>query len=98
LDGRAVLRVTHYQDAQLNGRNGDANTIAQRIIRTDLPLANNTPAPFLLQSQVTAWVTQDPAHASWTPSQVQAEVAKQMGMSPDLQNALVNPNPPIAAT
>jgi hypothetical protein len=98
LGGRLVLRATHYQNTQVNGRNGDANTIAQRIIRTDLAPTGTTPAAFVLQNQVTSWVTQDPAHASWTPAQVQAEVAKQMGMSTDLQSTLFNPNPPIAAT
>jgi hypothetical protein len=90
--------VTHYQDAQVNGRNGDANTIAQRIIRTDLTPAGTTPAAFVLQNQVTNWVTQDPAHANWTQAQIQTEVAKQMALSTDLQTTLTNPNPPIAAT
>jgi hypothetical protein len=98
LDGRAVLRVTRYQNAQRNGRNGDTSTIAQRIIRTDLAPATTTPSAFVLQGQVTNWVTQDPAHASWTQVQIQAEVAKQMGLSTTLQNELVNPSPPIAAT
>ena len=97
-DGKVILRVTHYENSQLNARNGDANTIAQRIIRTDLPLAGNTAAQFVLQSRVTDWVTQDPAHTAWTTAQIQAEVARQMGMSTDLQTALVNPTPPVAAT
>jgi hypothetical protein len=98
LEGRAVLRVTRYENAQRNGRNGDTSTIAQRIIRTDLVPATTTPAPFVLENQVTAWVTQDPAHATWTQAQIQAEVARQMGLGIDLQNALSNPSPPIAAT
>jgi hypothetical protein len=108
-DGKVVLRVTHYETAQLNNRNGDANTIAQRVIRTDLPLLGTTPAKFVLQAvagSLTAttgpnsnqfgWIKA--TNPSWTDQQVTDELAKEMGMSTALQAALINPQPPIAAT
>ncbi|MSU25127.1 MAG: hypothetical protein EXS32_15070 [Opitutus sp.] len=98
MEGRAVLRITHYQNSLFNARNGDANTIAQRIIRTDLPLIATTPAAFVLQARVTDWVTQDPTHSNWTAQQVLDEVARQMGLTTALQNALISPTPPVAAT
>ena len=63
---------------------GDAGTIAQRTLRHDVA----STAAFLLETQVTAWVRDDPAHASWTAAQVDAEVSKQMGISTDLRNTL----------
>jgi hypothetical protein len=109
LDGKVVVRVTHYETASINNRNGDANTIAQRVIRTDLPLAGTTAAKFVLQSvagSLTAttgpnsnqygWIYA--TNPTWTPQQVSDELAREMGMSTALQAALINPTPPIAAT
>ncbi|MFT3866870.1 MAG: TonB-dependent receptor [Nibricoccus sp.] len=36
LDNRLVIRVNHYNNKQLNARNGDANTVAQRVLRMDI--------------------------------------------------------------
>ena len=49
-DGKIVVRVTHYETLQKDIRNGDANTTAQRVIRTDLLLQGATPARFVLQN------------------------------------------------
>jgi hypothetical protein len=108
-DGKVVLRVTHYETAQYNNRNGDANIIAQRVIRTDLPLLGTTPAKFVLQAvagSLTAttgpnsnqfgWIKA--TNPTWTDQQVTDELAKEMGMSTALQAALINPQPPVAAT
>jgi hypothetical protein len=35
-DGKLVVRVNRYENIQLNARDGDANTIAQRTLRLDL--------------------------------------------------------------
>lgn len=35
-DGKLVIRATRYDNTQLNARDGDANTIAQRTLRLDL--------------------------------------------------------------
>ena len=82
LDGRMVIRVNRYENKQLNARGGDAGTIATRVTRTDV----SSTAAFLLQDQATAWVTA--SHPTWTSTQILAEVARQMGMSTDRQNAI----------
>ena len=109
LDGKVVLRVTHYQTLQKDIRNGDANTTAQRVIRTDLLTTNATPARFVLQNVAggtTAtfgpnnnqygWIkTLNP---TWTDQQVFDEFSRQVGLSAATITALMNPQPPIAAT
>jgi outer membrane receptor for ferric coprogen and ferric-rhodotorulic acid len=35
-DNKLVVRVNHYDNQQINARDGDANTIAQRVLRLDL--------------------------------------------------------------
>ena len=92
-DGRIVIRVNRYDNLSINSRNGDANTIAQRVLRHDTATAVD---PFQLVQQATAWVTA--FNPTWTTAQVNDEVAKEIGLSVDLQAALRNPSPPIAAT
>jgi len=108
-DGKVVLRVTHYQTIQKDIRNGDANTTAQRVIRTDLLLTGATPARFVLQNiagGTTAsfgpnnnqygWIkTLNP---TWSDQQVFDEFSREVGLSETTINALINPQPPIAAT
>jgi hypothetical protein len=109
LDGKVVLRVTHYETAQYNSRNSDANTICQRVIRTDLPLAGTTPARFVLQTVAGAltattgpnnnqfgWIRT--VNPTFTDQQVIDELAKEMQIPTALQTALINPSPPVAAT
>ena len=108
-NGKVVLRVTHYQTAEYNSRQSDANTISQRVIRTDLPLAGTTPARFVLYTvagSTTAttgpnnnqygWI--QATNPTWTAAQVATELSNEMGLSTALMNALINPYPPIAAT
>jgi hypothetical protein len=108
-DGKVVLRVTHYETGQHDIRNGDANTTAQRVIRTDLLLTGATPARFVLQNiagGTTAtfgpnnnqygWI--QTLNPTWTSQQVFDEFSKESGLSQATINALINPQPPIAAT
>lgn len=76
LDGRLSVRYTHFKTDQINIRNGDINTIAQRVLRADGLVAND---PHNLQDRSTEWITQ--LNPSFTPAQIQAEVAKTMGLS-----------------
>jgi hypothetical protein len=109
LDGKVVLRVTHYDTLQKNIRNGDANTTAQRVIRTDLLLVNASPARFVLQNVAggttatfgpnnnqTGWIKA--LNPTWTNAQVFTEFAKEIGLSEATILALNNPQPGIAAT
>jgi hypothetical protein len=108
-DGKVVVRVTHYQTLQKDIRNGDANTTAQRVIRTDLLLQGATPARFVLQNVAggtTAtfgpnnnqfgWIKA--VNPTWTDQQVFDEFARQSQLPAGTIAALMNPQPPIAAT
>ncbi len=91
-DSRLVIRFNHYINKALNSRNGDANTIAQRVLRHDASQAD----PFQLHNRVLDWLTAQ--HPTWTAEQLETESLKQIQMSPELYNALRNQSPPIAAT
>ncbi len=109
LDGKVVLRVTHYDTVMRDIRYGDANTVNGRVIRTDLLLVASTPAKFVLQNVAggtsatfgpnnnqAGWIkTMNP---TWTDAQVFTEFSKQIGLSESQILALINPNPGIAAT
>ena len=86
MDNRLVVRFNKWETTQVNARNGDAGTIAQRVTRIDI----TSTAAFLLQTQALNWVAQDPAHANWTTAQVQAEVGKQMGVSWEDQTRMID--------
>ena len=86
LDNRLVVRFNKWQTAQKAARNGDAGTIAQRVTRIDI----TSTAAFLLQTQALNWVTQDPAHATWTTAQIQTEVGRQMGVPWETQQQMIS--------
>jgi outer membrane receptor protein involved in Fe transport len=83
LDGRVVLRWNHYENTSINNRGGDAGTIAQRVTRIDI----TSTATFLLLTQATNWVTA--TNPNFTTAQVQAEVARQIGVPTATSNALI---------
>ena len=109
LDGKVNLRINHYETVQKDIRNGDANTTAQRVIRTDMLLQGATPARFVLQNVAggtTATFGPNNNQFGWiktlnptaTDQQVFDEFSRQSGLSAATINALINPQPPIAAT
>ncbi len=91
-DGKFVIRVNHYINKSLNARNGDANTIAQRVLRHDASQAD----PFQLYNRALDWTTAQ--HPDWTTDQLNTDVLKQIGLSQTLYDALRLQSPPIAAT
>ncbi|MEO6245737.1 MAG: TonB-dependent receptor, partial [Opitutaceae bacterium] len=78
LDGRLSVRYVHYQTSQLAIRNGDINTIAQRVLRAD---GLNAADAWNLQDRSTEWITQ--LNPTYTAAQIKAEVAKTMGLTQD---------------
>jgi outer membrane receptor protein involved in Fe transport len=91
-DGRFVLRVNRFETKRIKTRNGDAATIAQRVLRLDLSNAD----AWQLEDNARAWVTA--ANPTWTAAQIQSEVARQTGLSIEEQNELALPDPGISAT
>ncbi len=83
-DNRFVLRVNNWETAQIKARGGDAGTIAQRVTRTDVA----STAAFLLQTQALAWVAA--VNPTWTQSQIETEVGRQMGIPWERQVAIEN--------
>jgi hypothetical protein len=88
-EGKVSLRYTHFQTDQINLRNGDISTIAQRVLRAD---GLNAADRWALQDRATDWVRQ--LNPSFTDAQVKAEVAKTMGLSQEqidgLESAIAN--------
>ncbi len=91
-NGKFVVRVNHYINKALNSRSGDANTIAQRVLRHDVSSAD----PFQLFSRAYDWI--EAAHPDWTVDQLEAEACVEIGIAPALRNALITQNPGLAAT
>jgi hypothetical protein len=75
LNGRLSVRYTHYQTDQINIRNGDIATIAQRVLRAD---GLNAADAWNLQDRSTEWITQ--LNPTFTPAQIKTAVAKTMGL------------------
>ena len=91
-DGKFVLRLNHFENKRIKTRNGDAATIAQRVLRIDVFQADN----WQLVNNARAWITQ--FNPTFTAAQVQAEIARQTGLSIEEQNELQLPDPGISAT
>lgn len=72
-DDKIVLRFNHYITKQLNIRNGDANTIMNRVVRIDLDVAADA---YELAPRATNWWTV--LHPEWTPAQVKQAVSDQI--------------------
>ncbi len=53
LDGRLAIRYNHFDTMQLDLRNGDISTMAQRILRYEGFIANDS---YNLRTQTTAWL------------------------------------------
>ncbi|HVU35899.1 MAG TPA: TonB-dependent receptor plug domain-containing protein [Opitutaceae bacterium] len=82
-DGKAVLRFNHYITKQVNARNSDANTVAQRVLRIDLDVASDA---YELATRATAWNAL--LHPDWSAAQVQQAVADTMKIPVETWNAL----------
>ena len=83
-DNTFVLRVNNWETSQIKARGGDAGTIAQRITRIDI----SSTAAFLLQTQALLWVAA--ANPTFTPTQIETEVGRQMGVPWERQVAIEN--------
>lgn len=82
-DNRFVLRYNHYTTKQLNARDGDANTVAQRVLRTDFDLSGDA---FQLQDRATAWIQL--LNPTFTEAQVKEAVWKTMKVDATTADAL----------
>lgn len=95
-DGKLVVRVNRYENNQYNARNGDANTIAQRVLRRDLEAGQSD--SFRLFTVASNWLTA--MNPNWEPDRLRQEVFNTIGIEEARYNALVEnyQNGTIAAT
>ena len=82
-DDKLVIRFNHYITRQLNIRNGDANTIAQRVLRLDLDVSNDA---YQLYDRANDWFRF--AHPEWNDTQVRQAIADQMKIPVDEYDTL----------
>lgn len=86
-DSKLSLRYNNFRTDQINIRNGDINTMAQRVLRADGLVAADA---HNLQDRSTEWITQ--LNPTWSPAQIQAEVARTMGLAQAQMDALTAAN------
>jgi hypothetical protein len=81
-NNKMFIRYNHYKTVQYNAQNGDASTIAGRVVRFDIYDDKDYRLPTLL----TTWVSaQNP---SWTSDQVSKQVSSTMGLNHDTRLAM----------
>ncbi|MEY2877632.1 MAG: hypothetical protein RLZZ15_12, partial [Verrucomicrobiota bacterium] len=91
-DGKFVLRVNKFETKRIKTRGGDAATIAQRSLRLDVFQSD----AWQLVNNARAWITQ--LNPTFTVAQIDAEIARQTGLSVEEQRDLVLPDPGISST
>ncbi|WP_158277521.1 TonB-dependent receptor [Opitutus sp. ER46] len=84
-DGKVVVRFNHYITKQLNIRNGDANTIAQRVLRIDMDVSSDH---FQLYDRANDWFRL--THPEWSDTQVRQAIADQMQIPIDEYEELMS--------
>lgn len=83
-DNKIIIRFNHYITKQLNARDGDANTVAQRVLRLDLDISSDN---YQLYDRATDWWTL--THPEWNATQVRQAVADQMQIPISEYDALI---------
>ncbi len=71
LDGKLSIHYTHFDTKQLNKRDGDISTMAQRILRYEGFVSND---PYNLRTQTTAWINGLATGGTATNEQIAAAI------------------------
>lgn len=87
LDNRLSIRYTKFNTKQLNLRNGDISTMAQRILRYEGFIAND---PWNLRTQATAWLNGLGTGGIATDEQIAAAIKMPIEQYRGLQNIAAN--------
>ena len=85
LDGRFVVRVNHWENKQLNARDGDANTVAQRVMRLDFDVSADA---YQLYDRADGW--HRAINPTWSDAQVRQAVADQMKIPTPLYDTMLD--------
>jgi len=83
-DDKLVVRINKYVTKSLDNRSTDWNTMSQRVTRMDIVDAS----AFTLVRQARLWVAN--SNPSWSASQVEEEVSRQIGVPTDTRTKIVN--------
>lgn len=84
-DNKLVLRVDRYDNKQINARDGDANTVAQRVLRMDLDISSDA---YQLYDNAARWVAT--LHPEYNADQIKTSaIVDYMKMTVDKYDALV---------
>jgi hypothetical protein len=87
LDGDLSIRYTHFDTKQLNLRNGDISTMAQRILRYEGFISNDA---WNLKKQVTAWLNGLGSGGTATNEQIAAVIKMPIEQYNGLQTIATN--------
>ena len=87
LDGKLSIRYNHFDTKQLNLRNGDISTMAQRILRYEGFIANDA---WNLEKQATAWLSGELTGGTATPEQIAAAIQMPIDQYNGLQAIAAN--------
>ena len=71
LDGKLSVRYNHFDTRQLNLRNGDISTMAQRILRDEGFVSSDS---YNLRTQTTAWLSGLATGGTATNAQIAAAI------------------------
>jgi hypothetical protein len=84
-DNRLSVKINRYDNKQLNARDNDANTVAQRVLRLDLDISSDA---YQLYDRADAWFRL--INPTWNDTQVRQAVADQMQIPIATYDALVS--------
>jgi hypothetical protein len=87
LDGKLSIRYTHFDTKQLNLRNGDITTMAQRILRYEGFIATDA---YNLRTQTTAWLNGLGTGGTATNAQIAAAIKMPLDQYNGLQTIAAN--------
>jgi hypothetical protein len=87
MDGNLTIRYTHYDNMQLNLRNGDISTMAQRILRYEGFVADDA---YNLRKQATAWLSGLGTGGTATNEQIAAAIKMPLAQYNGLQTIGAN--------
>jgi hypothetical protein len=79
-DGKLVFKANKYETAQLQSRYGQGTSLARRALRVDFYQIFGNSDLISMQNQARQWVGAD--HPTWTAQQVEDQVVKIMGYTP----------------
>ena len=83
-DNKLVIRATKWENTQYNKRDGDANTMAQRVMRMDFDVSGDT---YQLYDRANGWARA--LNPTWSDTQVRDYIADVMQIPTPLYDSML---------